>query len=406
MAAGQIFAICNFVVLPGWLLLVVAPRWRWTQRVAGLALPLALAAVYLTLLIVYFRKGEGGFGSPGWGLETLREPVPAAGRLDPLPGFRSFHRVVAGARFRAPANRARFRGSMPAADISVRSSGIADLVLDPDVAARAVGGDMKDKTLRALRELYQSNPVLTITGWFHWILAGVLILAAQFDSRTILGINPWIKPIKFSISIAIYVWTLAWFLRYLSGRKREVRMVSWIVATTMVAEILGITLQSARGVPSHFNVATPLDTALFSGMGAMIGLNTGMLIWVCVLFFVDHPDLPAAYLWGIRFGLLLFVLASFEGVFMVIHGSHTVGAADGGAGLPFVNWSRQHGDLRVAHFAGMHALQVLPLVGYWIGRTRRPEAAQVSYVAGLFFLYLAGMALLFGMAWQGRPLAL
>jgi hypothetical protein len=265
---------------------------------------------------------------------------------------------------------------------------------------------MKDQAFRALRELYQSNPVLTITGWFHWILAGVLILGAPFDSRTILGINPWIKPIKFSISIAIYVWTLAWYLRYLSRRKRAVNIISWGVAVSMIAEIVGITLQSARGVPSHFNVATHLDAALFSGMGAMIGFNTVMLIWVCVLFFVDHPDLPAAYLWGIRFGLLLLLLAAAEGVFMVIHGSHTVGAADGGAGLPFVNWSRQHGDLRVMHFAGMHAFQVLPLAGYWMGRSRRPETVQVSYTAGAFCLYLAGMALLFWMAWQGRPMAL
>jgi hypothetical protein len=63
MAAGQIFSICNYVVLPGWLLLVVAPRWRWTQRVAALALPLALAVVYLTLVIMHFRESGGGFGS-------------------------------------------------------------------------------------------------------------------------------------------------------------------------------------------------------------------------------------------------------------------------------------------------------------------------------------------------------
>ena len=63
MAAGQIFSICNYVVLPGWLLLVVAPRWRWTQRVAALALPLALAVVYLTLVILHFRESGGGFGS-------------------------------------------------------------------------------------------------------------------------------------------------------------------------------------------------------------------------------------------------------------------------------------------------------------------------------------------------------
>jgi hypothetical protein len=63
MAAQQLFGICNSMVLPGWLLLVVAPRWRWTQRVAALALPLGLAALYLTLLILYFRENRGGFGS-------------------------------------------------------------------------------------------------------------------------------------------------------------------------------------------------------------------------------------------------------------------------------------------------------------------------------------------------------
>jgi hypothetical protein len=63
MAAEQIFGICNLIVLPGWLLLVIAPRWRWTQRVSAVALPLGLAALYLTLLILYFRESRGGFGS-------------------------------------------------------------------------------------------------------------------------------------------------------------------------------------------------------------------------------------------------------------------------------------------------------------------------------------------------------
>jgi hypothetical protein len=63
MAAEQLFTICSFIVLPGWLLLVVAPRWRWTQRIAALALPLALAAVYLMLVILHFRESGGGFGS-------------------------------------------------------------------------------------------------------------------------------------------------------------------------------------------------------------------------------------------------------------------------------------------------------------------------------------------------------
>lgn len=63
MTADRLFSICNFAVLPGWLLLVAAPRWRWTQRVAAIVLPLALAAVYLALVITHFGKSGGGFGS-------------------------------------------------------------------------------------------------------------------------------------------------------------------------------------------------------------------------------------------------------------------------------------------------------------------------------------------------------
>jgi len=63
MNADELFSICNFIVLPGWILLAVAPRWRWSQLVAGIGLPLALAAVYLTLIVAHFGKSGGGFGS-------------------------------------------------------------------------------------------------------------------------------------------------------------------------------------------------------------------------------------------------------------------------------------------------------------------------------------------------------
>ncbi len=62
MSAELLFSISSFVVLPGWLLLALAPRWRWTQRIAAVTLPLALAVVYLILLVTNFGKG-GGFGS-------------------------------------------------------------------------------------------------------------------------------------------------------------------------------------------------------------------------------------------------------------------------------------------------------------------------------------------------------
>jgi hypothetical protein len=52
------------LVLPGWLLLVFVPRWKWSARIiAGVVIPLLLGIVYLSLVVTHFGKSEGGFGS-------------------------------------------------------------------------------------------------------------------------------------------------------------------------------------------------------------------------------------------------------------------------------------------------------------------------------------------------------
>src|SRR5260370_41048610 len=101
---------------------------------------------------------------------------------------------------------------------------------------------------------------------------------------------------------------------------------------------------------------------------------------------------------------MVFLLAAAEGIVMIVHGAHTVGADDGGPGLPFVNWSTQHGDLRIAHFAGMHALQILPLLGYLLSRSRRPESPQAAYMSVCALLYLGVVGGLAWLAWERRPL--
>jgi hypothetical protein len=63
MSPEALFSLCSTLVLPAWLLLAIAPRWRWTQPVASVAVPLLLASTYLFLIATSFRPGEGGFGS-------------------------------------------------------------------------------------------------------------------------------------------------------------------------------------------------------------------------------------------------------------------------------------------------------------------------------------------------------
>src|SRR5690606_5889838 len=90
---------------------------------------------------------------------------------------------------------------------------------------------------------------------------------------------------------------------------------------------------------------------------------------------------------------------------MIVAGAHTVGAADGGPGLPGTGWSTEHGDLRVPHFVGLHAMQVLPLVAVFLGRARIARRTAVGIVFVAAAAYGSLYALLLGQALGGVPLA-
>jgi hypothetical protein len=64
MTAETLFKVVSAAVVPGWLLLILAPRARITERVVlSGAYPLALAAAYLVLIVAFFPSAVGGFGS-------------------------------------------------------------------------------------------------------------------------------------------------------------------------------------------------------------------------------------------------------------------------------------------------------------------------------------------------------
>jgi hypothetical protein len=258
-----------------------------------------------------------------------------------------------------------------------------------------------------LAEIRRRDPVLSTTGWVHLALAGVFLVALTLDDRTILGLDPWVKPLKFALSITVYVWTVAWFLEDVRrAAPRAAKMISGGVAVTMFTEIACIALQSLRGVPSHFNAATAFNGVVFSLMGLMIFANSLLAAALCVLYFtVPLGKQPQPGVWAVRLGLLLFLVGSGVGGLMVSRSAHAVGVPDGGPGLPFVNWSTEGGDLRAAHALGLHALQILPLAAWALRRVRGlSEARQTATVFGLAACYLLLSTLVLGQALFGRPL--
>jgi hypothetical protein len=253
-----------------------------------------------------------------------------------------------------------------------------------------------------LSELRHRDPLLFWTGGLMLLLLVLATLVSISDTRQILGLSPWIKPMKFMISITIFLWSVAWFMPQTEPRPLARAIVRWTIASAMTVEILMIVMQSARGTTSHFNHATAFDDMIFSIMGLGVVFNTmamALFLWIVRR---DTPPSRAGFIWGIRLGVAMFLLASLQGTIIVGNDAHSVPGPDGGPGLPFVNWSTTQGDLRVAHFFGMHALQALPLLGFWLDRARLPFARNVVVVTGILWLAITGGLLM--MALRGRPL--
>jgi hypothetical protein len=254
-------------------------------------------------------------------------------------------------------------------------------------------------------EAVQGNRGLVWGVWWNIGLLVASVAAMPFDGRKILGLNPWIKPVKFEISVIVFLATIAVLLWALPDAWRTTKVwVGWGMGIAMIVEDTIIAMQSLRGVRSHMNFSTPLDATLFAVMGLFIALNTVLAAWLLIAWCRTGAALPPAVVWGIRLGLLMLVLGSIEGVRIVGNGGHTVGADDGGVGLPFVNWSTGFGDLRVAHFFALHALQIFPLIGMALAATKLRASIQMSGLFAFAAAYGATVWWMFAEAMQGIPL--
>ena len=124
---------------------------------------------------------------------------------------------------------------------------------------------------------------------------------------------------------------------------------------------------------------------------ALVTLYTG---YVGFLFFTQSfPNLPTYYVWAIRLGILIFVLFSFQGFLMGSRMNHSVGALNNNSNWFIVGWNKTFGDLGVAHFIGMHALQVLPFLYFYIFKnTKSTILISLLYEVLAMFYILSSFA--------------
>jgi hypothetical protein len=248
------------------------------------------------------------------------------------------------------------------------------------------------------------NTPLTILTVACAIIAVLAVFGVLADPRQVLNQPIWAKTTKFAISMALFGSSMIWMLGML--KTRASRIAGNIIGVSLILEMILIITQAIRGRAMHFNVATPLDSALWGAMGIGVQvLSIALLVAVVLLMRVKLES--RALLWSLRLGLIVAILGFAEGSLMTspnalqtaalesgqrleFVGAHTVNAIqDGGPGIPFLGWSTDHGDLRIGHFVGMHALQIIPLFGVFLMR-RRSSWLLENHRVGLVFIAAFG----------------
>ncbi len=264
-------------------------------------------------------------------------------------------------------------------------------------------------------KLWRANKFVTASVALYAVLVPVYLAAAILDPRLITNAPAFVKPLKFILSSGIYLATFLYLITLVPGKRRWVQLAASITAVGLLLENAIITMQAIRGIPSHFNNTNDFNILLFNIMGDTIMLLAVMNLLLGIWFFFQRlPD--AAIAWGIRTGVLI----SFAGMIVAFLmtsgptptqraqidagerpsaiGAHSVGVEDGGPGLPFVGWSTEGGDLRIPHFVGLHAMQVLPLLGFALSRRRALLPRQRLTL--MFTGALAYLGLLVLLTWQ------
>jgi len=256
-----------------------------------------------------------------------------------------------------------------------------------------------------LSSVKSESPTLFWIVIIHFIGALACLPALYIDERTLLGVNVWIKPLKFCISTGIYILTVGYLMNIYPYSKKKRNIIKGIVSWTLFIETLIIIYQASRGVQSHYNMSTGIDALLYMSMGILTGLNVLFML----LFIVDTIRLKLntskSIQWSILLGWLVVFFGCWIGGQMIAQLSHNVGVADGGAGLPLVNWSTKGGDLRIAHFFGLHGIQIIPLFAVWISNNLKTTKAKLLMAITLFGLtYASWIGFTFWQAKQGIPL--
>lgn len=224
--------------------------------------------------------------------------------------------------------------------------------------------------------LYFIGALFLASGLFH---IGVLIAT----DGSLAGPISWRKPIVFGFSTGVTCIALGWVMTFLPKHRVRGWLLSSVVGFSFLVEIFLISMQQWRGVPSHFNLSTPFDTAVFSAMGALIVLVEIAIIVLALWTFLSL-NAPLSLRWAIRIGMVLLVVSQIFGNLIIQNGAPKVSDPQTGEFVSEAVKSAyifgEAGSIKAPHALTLHAVQELPLLAFLLLFTNWSEPRRLTTV--------------------------
>jgi len=216
--------------------------------------------------------------------------------------------------------------------------------------------------------------VLVASGLIH---AGVFAI----DGGPLYGPVSWRKAITFGLSFGTTLITVTWVASYLTLSPRARGWLLGIFAADCVLEVAGITIQAWRGVPSHFNTETPLNTVIAMNLAVGGGVLIVVLTTLAVTAFrgpiAATPDMRLA----LRAGFVFLIIGLATGAAMIARGEILIKSGHLQAGYDTA------GSLKWVHGVTLHALLVLPALAWLLAHNGQDEQRRTHAITTAIGLY-------------------
>ena len=263
---------------------------------------------------------------------------------------------------------------------------------------------------------------LWIGFYFSFLFLLVSILGLIIDDRILQYVPIWLKPFKFSVSSVIFIGSILYFLKYISNQK-FIYLTNKIVSYGLMIELLIIFFQAYRGKMSHFNNQTFEDFILFQIMAITIvcvWLGFGVYAWklfksteygndlvfkgIQVGAIITFLTMPFAFTMPQPSKTQLQEIIKNKSQIGLVVGSHTVDEKDPSQTYPLTGWAKTGGDLRIAHFLGLHALQILPILAFLLNGINFTISNKKRILSTTGFFYLLLVVVVLVQALKGIPI--